>query len=77
MGTEFEHKFQQRWMRLPHQLRSAIKDLHRAGRNIDLIRNARVIARQSLRNPLDQVLADTLIERRELPQVQRFVQEAL
>lgn len=77
MGREFEHKFQSRWMRLPHPLRTAIKDLHRASRNIELIRNARVIARQSLQNPLDQSLAQTLIESRDLPQVQRLVQGAL
>lgn len=73
---DFEQKFKDRWPRFPHQVRTAIVKLYGARRNVDLLRQSRVIVRQRLDNPLDQTLATTLIERRELPQIQRLMQGA-
>lgn len=77
MNTEFERKFKDRWPRLPHQVRTAIKRRHLHFNNVELLAQARVMVRNKLDNPLDVNLATTLIERRELPQVQRLVQGAL
>ena len=69
-------KFNQRGLKLPHPLRTAIKDVHRAKRNIELQRRAKVLIRK-LNNPKDQDWAQSLVDQASLPQIERLVQGAL